>query len=50
MKGDIYNSGNYRPSAFLPVISEVFERFIYEKLRTLLDGHKIIYDVQHGFR
>lgn len=41
---------SYRPISLLPVISKVFEKILLDRLRPVLQEHKIIPDHQFGFR
>lgn len=41
---------NYRPISVLPVLNNIFERVIYNRLEEFINKHKILYDYQYGFR
>jgi Reverse transcriptase (RNA-dependent DNA polymerase) len=49
-RGDIFDPGNYRPIALLPLISKVFEKLINQQLRDYLQSNNILNEAQHGFR
>ena len=52
----IFKSGNkhlvqnYRPISLLPCLSKVLEKLIKSRLLKFLTKHKILYDLQYGFR
>ena len=52
----IYKSGdktlisNYRPISLLTVFSKVYEKIIQRRLDGFLTKHKVLYDMQFGFR
>ena len=52
----IFKSGNkhlvqnYRPISLLPCLSKVLEKLINSRLLKFLIKHKILYDLQYGFR
>lgn len=52
----IYKSGtqsdpnNYRPISVLPVISKVFEKVLYSRIKTYLDTVNFLYEKQYGFQ
>ena len=48
--GDTTSIGNYRPISILPVFSKVFERLMYTRLMTYITEHKILSNLQFGFR
>lgn len=41
---------NYRPISLIPVISKVFEKYIYKELNSFIEKHNIICEEQKGFR
>ena len=49
-KGDRDVVGNYRQVSILPVVSEIFERIVYDQLSKHLDKHNILYKYQSCFR
>jgi exonuclease III len=48
--GDTEIIGNYRPVSLLSTVSKVFERAFYSRLSTFINQHKILYELQFGFR
>lgn len=42
--------GNYRPVSILSVVSKIFEKAVYEQVNQYLTEHKILYELQSGFR
>lgn len=40
----------YRPISVLPVLNNIFERIIYNRLLDFLERHKVLYCYQYGFR
>ena len=42
--------GNYCPVSNLSIISNVFERVVYEQLESYLDERKLLYNLQFRFR
>ena len=48
--GDKHLFQNYRPVSVLPCLSKIFERLIYNRLVTFIEKHKLIDDLQFGFR
>jgi len=48
--GDTSIIGNYRPVSLLTTVSKVFERAFYSRLLTFITHHKILYELQFGFR
>ena len=50
-KGDRNNIiSNYRPVSLLPVFSKILERLMYNRLLSFINKHKLLYDLQFGFR
>ena len=41
---------NYRPISLLSVFSKISEKLMYKRLYTFLEVHKILYNLQFGFR
>lgn len=41
---------NYRPISVLPILNNIMERTIYNRLIDFLDRHKVLYNYQYGFR
>ena len=41
---------NYRPVSVLPLLSEVFERIMYNRLIEFINKHDILYKYQFGLR
>ena len=56
LKGRIFKKGiksdpnNYRPISVIPIISNVFERIVYNQLFHYLDDNKLLLGCQSGFR
>lgn len=48
--GSKSDPGNYRPISVLPVVSKIFEKIMYNRLKTYLDSIKYINKKQYGFR
>ena len=48
--GDKHPFQNYRPVSVLPCLSKIFERLMYDRLITFIEKHKLINDLQFGFR
>lgn len=49
-KGDKVKLSNYRPVALIPILSKVFEKYIYNAITNFINKHKILTDQQKGFR
>ena len=49
-KGDHGDMANYRPIAFLPALSKIFEKLAQQQLTTILSHEDLLSDKQHGFR
>ena len=47
-KGDRFDKSNYRAIGILPVISKIFERFLFYQINNYMDPYLSIY--QCGFR
>ena len=43
-------AGNYRPVSILSVVSEIFERIMYDQLESYLKDESLLYDFQSSFR
>ena len=43
-------ASNYRPISLLSVFSKIAEKLMYKRLYNFLEIHKILYDLQFGFR
>ena len=41
---------NYCPASIIRIISNVFERVVYEQLESYLDERKLLYNLQFRFR
>ncbi len=41
---------NYRPISLLSVFSKISEKLMYKRLYNFLEVHKILYNLQFGFR
>ena len=41
---------NYRPISTLSALTQIFEKIICEQLVNYLEKHKILYEIQFGFR
>ena len=48
--GDRSDISNYRPISVLPILSKVFERFLYDQLLVFFIRHSLISPDQFGFR
>lgn len=48
--GDVELFQNYRPVSVLPSISKIYERLMYNRLILFLEKHKILCELQFGFR
>lgn len=42
--------GNYRPISVLPVISKIYEKILYDRLKKFLESKNFLYKKQYGFR
>ena len=49
-KGDLTSAANYRPISLLSVVGKIFERILNEQIWKHLETHKLLSDVQFGFR
>ena len=49
-KGDKSIASNYRPISLTSILCKVLEHIFALNLVTHLDSHKLLYDIQHGFR
>ena len=41
---------NYRPISQVPILPKLFEKFIYTRLITFLNRHKVLHESQRGFK
>ena len=41
---------NYRPISLLPIFSKFYEKVMYDRLINFMDFHKLLYELQFGFR
>ena len=48
--GDKRDPSNYRPISLLPLMSKIFERFIFKQLMSFFSEHSILTPLQFGFR
>lgn len=48
--GNKSDPGNYRPISVLPVLSKIFEKVLYKRLKDHIDVLNLINDTQYGFR
>ena len=49
-KGERYLAGNYRPISLLSCFEKIFERLVVKRMMTFIKKHKILYELQFGFR
>jgi hypothetical protein len=49
-KGDRQDMQNYRPISILSVLSEILEKFMYNRLLSFLKKHNVLTNMQHGFK
>ena len=49
-KGCPLTASNYRPISLLSIFSKITEKLIYKRLYNFLEIHKILYNLQFGFR
>ena len=49
-KGDKSIASNYRPISLTCILCKVLEHIFASNLVTHLDSHRLLYDLQHGFR
>ena len=49
-KGPKTNPENFRPTSFLPLISKVIERIVYDQVDNFIFQNNIFYNYQSGFR
>ena len=49
-KGSTQDINNYRPISLLSIFDKIIEKLMYSRLYKFLDEHKILYDLQFGFR
>ena len=49
-KGDKSIPGNYRPISILPIISQLFEKLVNNRIVNFLERNEILYNHQYGFR
>lgn len=48
--GDEGEPGNYRPISLLSVFNRLFEKIMYNRLKSFLSKHNLFYESQYGFR
>ena len=48
--GDRFQVGNYRPVSLLPLPGKIIEKVVHNKMSKYLEEHKILTDLQGGFR
>ena len=48
--GEEDNPTNYRPISLLSNINRIFEKLMYNRLKTFIDKHNILIPSQYGFR
>ena len=48
--GEKSDVSNYRPISVLPIISKIFEKFIYQQIYHYLEINQILFKHQYGFR
>ena len=49
-KGDPTSLNNYRPISFLPALSKIFERVIYNQINNYFTLNNLYYEGQYGCR
>ena len=49
-KGDNMMLGNYRPISLLTCLSKVLEKIVFKRTSKFLNTHKLLYQLQFGFR
>lgn len=49
-KGSRSEKNNYRPISVLSVFSKIFEKLMFKRLYSYLERHRILHDLQFGFR
>ena len=49
-KGCLVTVSNYRPISLLSVFSKITEKLMYKRLFSFLEVHRILYNLQFGFR
>ena len=49
-KGEKYKASNYRPISLTAICCKMLEHIIASNMMKHLEGHKLLYDLQHGFR
>ena len=47
---DELDPNNYRPISLLSLFNRVFEKLMYNRLKSFLDKHNLLYHCQYGFR
>ena len=50
MSDDELDPNNYRPISLLSLFNRVFEKLMYNRLKSLIDKHNLLYQWQYGFR
>ena len=48
--GDRNICGNYRPISVISVVAKVFEKLVYQQLKSFMTKNNILVDLQSGFR
>ena len=48
--GDEAEPGNYRPTSLLSVFNRLFEKTMYNRLKSFFSKHCLLYESQYGFR
>ena len=49
-KGTLLDVNNYRPISFLPVVSKIVERIVYNRVYSYFNRNNFFYKLQFGFR
>ena len=49
-KGERYLAENYRPISLLSCFEKIFERLVVKRMMTFIKKHKILYELQFGYR
>ena len=47
---DELDPNNYRPISLLSIFNGIFEKLMYNRLKSFLDKHNLLYHCQYGFR
>ena len=48
--GDESDPSNYRPISLLSIFNRIFERMMYNRLKSFIENCNILYYSQYGFR